>query len=330
MPFDYYPIISTYSTALNAYGTALAVIAAVLLDALIGEPKRWHPLVGFGNLSNHLERRLNMCINPLKARIFGLLSWLTLLMPCVAISYTATHTPLMGGAIAWFADMLLLYFAIGSHSLMQHAQQIYQPLLQHDLKKARRALSMIVSRDTAQLNEDEITTATIESVLENGNDAIFGAIFWFLLFGGTGAILFRLANTLDAMWGYRTPRFLYFGWAAARLDDLLNLIPARLTALSYALCGHSSSAIKCWFTQAHTWYSPNAGPVMATGAGALRIKLGGSAIYHGSIKQRPTLGVGVAPEASHILHSIKLVKHSLALWCVMIITLSILRGAYLA
>lgn len=312
------------------YGTALAVIAAVLLDALLGEPKRWHPLVGFGNLANGIEHRLNKAINPLTARIAGLLSWFLLLTPFAAVSHIATRSSLTNDVIAWLADVLLLYFAIGARSLMQHAQQIYQPLSQHDLKDARHAISMIVSRDTSQLNENEIATATVESVLENGNDAIFGAIFWFLLFGGTGALIFRLANTLDAMWGYRTPRFLYFGWAAARLDDLLNLIPARLTALSYALCGHTPSAIKCWLTQANTWYSPNAGPVMATGAGALRVKLGGAAIYHGTIKQRPTLGIGETPKASHILDSIKLVKRSLVLWCVMIVAIYILRNAYLA
>ncbi|MDP3678046.1 MAG: cobalamin biosynthesis protein, partial [Methylotenera sp.] len=192
---------------MSAYSTALTIIAAVLLDALLGEPKRWHPLVGFGWLANWIEHRLNRHTQPLAARIIGLLSWLLLLAPFVAISYFATH-----GILGWLADVLLLYFAIGARSLMQHAQQIYVPLSQHNLEEARHAISMIVSRDTSQLNETEIATATVESVLENGNDAIFGAIFWFMLLGGAGALMFRLANTLDAMWGYRTPRFIYFGW----------------------------------------------------------------------------------------------------------------------
>jgi len=325
MPFDYYPILSTCSTALSAYSTALTIIAAVLLDGLLGEPKRWHPLVGFGWLANWIEHRLNRHTQPLTARMIGLLSWLLLLAPFVAISYFATQ-----GILGWLADVFLLYFAIGARSLMQHAQQIYVPLSQHNLEEARHAISMIVSRDTSQLNETEIATATVESVLENGNDAIFGAIFWFMLLGGTGALLFRLANTLDAMWGYRTLRFNYFGWAAARLDDLLNLIPARLTALSYALCGNTRSAIKCWATQARTWYSPNAGPVMAAGAGALQVKLGGTAIYHGTTKQRPTLGMGKLANASHILSVISLVKRSILLWCAVITVATILRSTTFA
>lgn len=312
MSFDYYPIISAYSTA-------LAVITAVLLDALLGEPKRWHPLVGFGWMTNKIEHVLNQNMRPCLARLAGLSAWLLLLLPFTAISYLARHTP-----FAWFTDVALLYLAIGAQSLSQHALQVHAPLSEGNLQQARRAISMIVSRDTSQLNETEIATATVESVLENGNDAIFGAIFWFVLLGGSGAVLFRLANTLDAMWGYRTPRFLYFGWAAARLDDILNLIPARLTALSYALCGHTRAALKCWMAQSSTWYSPNAGPVMSAGAGALEVQLGGNAVYHGTAKQRPTLGMGALANTQHILSATNLVKRSIALWCLVIIAVSIL------
>lgn len=312
MSFDYYPSISMYSTA-------LAVMTAVLLDALLGEPKRWHPLVGFGWIANKIEHRLNRNMAPHFARLTGLSAWLLLLLPLIAISDWFSHTPL-----EWVADVTLLYLAIGAKSLTQHALQVHTPLVEGNLQQARHAVSMMVSRDTSQLNETEIATATVESVLENGNDAIFGAIFWFVLFGGAGAVLFRLANTLDAMWGYRTPRFLYFGWAAARLDDVLNLIPARLTALSYALCGHTRSAFKCWIAQASTWYSPNAGPVMSAGAGALQVRLGGHAVYHGKAKQRPTLGMGTFANAQHILGATNLVKRSIMLWCLVIIALSIL------
>ncbi len=322
MSFDHYPILASYSTA-------FAVIAAVLLDAWLGEPKRWHPLVGFGWLAGHVERKLNVHACPLVARLAGLLAWLLLLAPLLSplilLSYFA-----MQSTLSWLVDVLLLYFSIGARSLMQHAERIYTPLSQHKITEAQHAVGMIVSRDTTQLNETEIATATIESVLENGNDAIFGAIFWFMLLGGAGALLFRLANTLDAMWGYRTPRFLYFGWAAARLDDLLNLIPARLTALSYALCGQTRSAIKCWAAQASTWYSPNAGPVMAAGAGALQVKLGGAAVYHGKEKVRPPLGLGETANHTHIPAAMRLVKRSIILWCAVILFMQILGRFYFA
>lgn len=319
MPFNYYLISNTASV----------VIAAVLLDALLGEPSRFHPLAGFGQLANHVERLLNKDRSSPASRIIGLLSWLLLLTPFVMLGYFLTHA-ITNSLIIWLTNVLLLYFSIGARSLTQHAQQIYVPLSQHNLDEARHTISMIVSRDTNQLNENEIATATVESVLENGNDAIFGAIFWFILLGGAGTLMFRLANTLDAMWGYKTPRFLHFGWAAARIDDLLNLIPARLTALSYALCGHTISALRCWSSQARTWYSPNAGPVMATGAGALQIKLGGAAVYHGVCKQRPILGLGKPASTQDILRAIRLINHSLWLWCVVIVITTILGEIYFA
>ena len=154
----------------------------------------------------------------------------------------------------------------------------------------------------------------MESTLENGNDAVFGALFWFILFGGAGAVLFRLANTLDAMWGYKTGRFLRFGWAAARIDDVLNYLPARLTALSYALFGQTRRALACWRVQAPLWESPNAGPVMAAGAGSLGLALGGAAIYHGEREERTVLGEGRAPCAEDIGRALALLRRSTGLW----------------
>ena len=135
-----------------------------------------------------------------------------------------------------------------------------------------------------------------------------------MLFGGAGAVLFRLANTLDAMWGYRTERFLRFGWAAARIDDVLNYLPARLTALSYALFGKTRRALACWRKQAPLWDSPNAGPVMSAGAGSLGVALGGSAIYHGQLEQRPVLGEGRPARGEDIPRALTLLRRSTALW----------------
>jgi adenosylcobinamide-phosphate synthase len=296
---------------LSHYQTAFSVVAAVLLDVALGEPKRWHPLVGFGKLAAIVEHRLNRTPSSRLSYYKGLLAWVLLLAPWLLLSVWAWHSP-------WhiWLDIILLYFAIGAKSLKQHAMRVYQALTLGDIAQARQAVAMMVSRDTSALNHTQIASATVESVLENGSDAIFGAIFWFVLLGGTGALLYRLANTLDAMWGYRNPRFVCFGWAAARLDDVLNLIPARLTALSYAICGHTRSALLCWWRQAYTWYSPNAGPVMAAGAGALQVQLGGNAVYHGVLKQRPSLGLGASASPSHIVAAWRLVQYSLCWWCI--------------
>jgi adenosylcobinamide-phosphate synthase len=168
---------------------------------------------------------------------------------------------------------LALWFALGARSLFEHVRAIARPLSTGDLVAARLALSRIVSRNCTELDDTGIAKAGLESTLENGADAIFASLFFFALFGGYGVLLHRLANTLDAMWGYKTVRLFHFGRIAARADDVLNFIPARLTALSYALLGHCRSAFSCWQSQAPLWDSPNAGPVMASGAGALQVSL---------------------------------------------------------
>jgi adenosylcobinamide-phosphate synthase len=179
---------------------------------------------------------------------------------------------------------------------------------------AREDVGRMVSRDTANLDAPGVAKACVESTLENGNDAVFGTLFWFALFGGAGAVLFRLANTLDAMWGYKTERFLRFGWAAARIDDALNYLPARLTAASYALLGDTRAALSCWRRQAPLWESPNAGPVMAAGAGSLGLALGGPASYHGRIEARPALGAGRPARAEDIPRATTLVRRAVMLW----------------
>ncbi|PKO49658.1 MAG: cobalamin biosynthesis protein, partial [Betaproteobacteria bacterium HGW-Betaproteobacteria-21] len=261
----------------------IKLAAGLLLDRLFGELRRFHPLVGFGRWAAGVEARVRRIGDQ---RIDGLLAWLLAVAPWVVLAIALRHVHPLAH---WPVDILLLYFALGARSLTEHAEAIAVPLEAGKLEEARCRVGWIVSRDTSRLDAEGVARAGTESVLENGNDAVFGALFWFLLAGGPGVLLFRLANTLDAMWGYRTPRYLKFGWAAARIDDLLNTVPARITALTYALLGHTRRALDCWRRQAPAWDSPNAGPVMAAGAGALGVALGGAAIYHGRTEQRPPL-----------------------------------------
>lgn len=296
--------------------TPLSAIAGVVLDRLFGEPRFCHPLVGFGRLADAAEALLRKGApgRPLCNRLRGLVAWLAIVAPFVALAVWLAHPVL---------DLLLLWLALGGRSLGDHARAIAAPLAAGDLASARNQVGMIVSRDTTQLDETGVAKAAVESVLENGNDAVFGALFWFFVAGGAGAALFRLANTLDAMWGYKDARRIYFGWAAARIDDVLNFIPARLTALTYALLGRTQSALACWRAQAGTWESPNAGPVMAAGAGALEVSLGGPANYHGYIEERPRLGTGAAPTAADIGRAVALVERGTWLWLAVFIAWSL-------
>lgn len=301
---------------------AIPLLLGVALDRALGEPRRWHPLVGFGCWAHRLDKALNRHRQTLAQRLGGMLAWILAVAPPVALATWACRQPL-----GWLLDAVLLYFAVGARSLAEHARPIAEHLESGRLTEARQALSLIVSRETHGLSAPEIAAATVESVLENGNDAVFGTLFWFVVLGGPGALLFRLANTLDAMWGYRTPRFLSFGWAAARIDDALNFVPARLTALSYAALGRTRAALACWRAQAPQWDSPNAGPVMASGAGALGVVLGGPATYEGSLEDRPTLGCGSPPTASDIRRALHLVRSAYVMWIALLVgATAMIRG----
>ena len=299
----------------DAFAMPLAALAAVLLDRLLGEVSYFHPLLGFGNLVTALEKRLNQ-----RTRLAGVISWAIAVVPACSLAFwLRPYAP-------FTVDVTLLYFALGAQSLAEHAEAVAKPLREGRLDEARQRVGWIVSRETSSLDQSGVAKAGVESVLENGNDAIFGTLFWFALLGGPGALLFRLANTLDAMWGYRTERFKHFGWAAARLDDALNWLPARLTALTYALLGQTRKAFSCWRSQAPGWDSPNAGPVMSAGAGSLGIRLGGAAIYHGSEEIRPPLGIGPDPVAADLGRALTLIRHGLWLWLAVFFLIGLLHA----
>ncbi|MDR3322794.1 MAG: adenosylcobinamide-phosphate synthase CbiB [Zoogloeaceae bacterium] len=308
----------------------LAALAAVLMDRLLGEARRFHPLSGFGALANGVEALLNRVGRRGRGgnRFSGALGWFLLVLPPVGLACWGRMQP----GWAWYVDVLLCYFALGAKSLSLHGEAVRRPLAANNLPEARRSVSDLVSRNTSRLCATGIARAGVESVLENGNDAVFATLFWFALLGGPGALLLRLANTLDAMWGYKNARFLCFGWAAARLDDLLNWIPARLTACTYALLGSPSRAFFCWRRQSAAWESPNAGPVMAAGAGSLGVLLGGSAIYgqdeEAREEHRPLLGHGSDPDHRHIRAALRLVERGLWLWLTVFFAVGLLLSGH--
>lgn len=289
----------------------LSVFIAVLLDRCFGEPGRWHPLNGFAALACRLESMLNVPgTGMVGLRLRGMLAVFILLLPAILLSAWLGRQGFGG----WLFSVAVLYLAIAWHSLIEHADAVAHALSAGDIEAARDRTGRIVGRDTTALDEVQVSRATLESVLENGNDAIFGAIFWFLIAGPAGAIGYRLANTLDALWGYRNERYRDFGWAAARLDDLLNFLPARLTALSYLLCGGALKWLAVVAQQASQWPSRNAGWVMATGAAALKRQLGGHVSYQGVRHERPVLGCGTPPGLADIGRGLDLLRNTLLLW----------------
>jgi adenosylcobinamide-phosphate synthase len=294
---------------------ALAVIVALFLDRLLGEPKHLHPLAGFGHVAKFIERLLLVSGGSgILQWASGLLALLLMLSPVALWLWLDWQQGLISEKVEWGLGVLVLYLCLGGRSLVAHARAVRNALRLRQLDEARKRTGYLVSRETKDMSEVDMSKATVESVLENGCDAIFGALFWFVVAGLPGVLAYRLVNTLDAMWGYRTERYRYFGWGAARLDDVLNFIPARLTAFTYANLGNYKLAMRCWRTQAKQWESPNAGPVMAAGAGALSIELGGPARYFGELHERPVLGEGALPTRVDIDRAIFLLQRGVWLW----------------
>lgn len=298
----------------------VAAVAGVALDAVFGESKGWHPLVAFGRMAERIEQRCNAGGGGWRSH--GLSAWCLAVLPLTLLVGVLAQVPVFG----WVVDVLALYVALGLQSLGEHAQPVARALRLGDLQLARERVGYMVSRNTAALDATGVARAGTESVLENGSDAVFAALFWFLVAGAPGVVLYRLSNTLDAMWGYRNPRFERFGWAAAKIDDGLNYLPARLVALTYALLGKTALALRCWRQQAPQWDSPNAGPVMAAGAGALGVSLGGAAEYHGEQHLRPQLGQGPPAQARDIERALNLVYGGVLLWLALLLLWGIYRA----
>ena len=325
---DILPLLQLHWPALSWAGLASLLISlALLVDWWLGEPRRRHPLVGFGQWSQWWQqccRRIVRQPGPLAGKMAGALAWGAAVVPPVALCAWLMHWLSEVSLLLWgLVTVLGLYLTLGAKSLISHADNIFQPLSRGDLDTARQQTQLIVSRDTQAMDERQITSAAVESVLENGNDAVFGALFWFLVAGLPGALAFRLINTLDAMWGYKTERYRDFGYVAARMDDLAGWLPARLTALTYAVQGNFPLAMHCWRTQAALCASPNGGVVMCSGAGALVTRIGGPAVYHGQLVDKIYMGSGDFADYRVIPRANRLVLRGCVLWVVCLVLISL-------
>lgn len=291
----------------------LILLGAFILDCLLGETNRYHPLVGFGNIANKIESIANKssmhhkpALHQWGLRLRGALAWAFIVLPLPALYFWLHQDSLL----FWLFDIAIVYLAIGYNSLVKHAAQIAAPLAEGNMTQARHFCGYIVSRDTSALSEHEIARATTESVLENGHDAVIATLVWFCIGGAPLVILHRLANTLDAMWGYKNTRFLHFGWFAARMDDVLGWPTAKISSLLYACQGNIAKALTNGFKQGRQYKSLNGGWAMASGATVLNITLGGTGIYHGKAVESVALGQGPAVQAKDIQRSLDLVRNA--------------------
>jgi adenosylcobinamide-phosphate synthase len=282
-------------TLLSGSG-AVGLGLGYLADALLGDPRRWHPVAGFGRFASWLEQRTYA-----DTRIAGAGHTVLLVGATAGLGALAERCAVRRPITKIILTGLATWTVLGGRSLAWTATAVAERLAAGDLAGARVAVRRLVGRDVAELSESEVARATVESVAENTSDAIVAPLLWGAALGVPGLLGYRALNTLDAMIGHRSPRYERFGWAAARLDDLANWLPARVTALAVAVTarlvgGPPLLVLRVVRRDAAQHPSPNAGVVEAAFAGALGIRLGGRNVYRGRVEDRGVLGDG--PEAA--------------------------------
>jgi adenosylcobinamide-phosphate synthase len=285
---------------------ALGLLLGVAADAVLGDPRRGHPVAGFGALAGRLERWVWA---PSRARGAA---YVAVAVGGPAVLGTLVERATRDRPVARVAATVTATWAVlGARSLAGEASAMARLLERGDLPAARRRLSHLAGRDPSSLDLAELARASVESVAENTSDAVVAPLLWGAVAGLPGLLGYRAVNTLDAMVGHRTPRHERFGWAAARLDDVANLAPARLsallaTALAPAVRGRPSAAWRAWRRDARRHPSPNAGPVEAAFAGALGVRLGGTNVYAGRVEHRGPLGDGPPADVPDLARAVRL------------------------
>lgn len=285
---------------------AAGLLAGGLLDAVLGDPRRGHPVAAFGAAATKAETRLWS-----DSRGRGVIMVATCLAPVALAGLAGQRMTRSRPALTLAATALASWTVLGGTSLGGSALALGRALDAGDLAAARRMLPTLCGRDPEQLDETGLARAAVESVAENTSDAVVAPLLWGAMFGLPGLLGYRAVNTLDAMIGQRSPRYQRFGWAAARLDDVANLIPARVTgllavALAPTVGGSSRRALRILLRDGRRHPSPNAGQCEAAFAGALGVRLGGRNSYQGRAEQRGLLGDGHPAAAPDISRAVRL------------------------
>lgn len=281
-----------------------AIIAGFILDLIFGDP-HWlpHPICLIGNLISFIERNLRPRLEPNKGAL--LLGGALMVIIVLVISFAVPMAILLAAGMVspWLAfalETLMCYQIFATKCLRDESMKVYDALHNNDLADARVKLSWIVGRDTQNLDEEEITKGAVETVAENTADGIIAPMFYMFLGGVPLAFLYKGINTMDSMVGYKNDKFLYFGRCAAKLDDLANLIPARITGLvmiaaAFLLGLNGPGAWKVFWRDRYNHLSPNSAMTESVTAGALNIQLGGDHFYFGKLVHKDTIGDNIRP-----------------------------------
>ncbi len=312
----------------------ITTIAGSCIDLVWGDPSGIpHPVVGVGKIITFLDKWLNRGeLKPIMLRFFGILTVIITLLVAFGSVYVLLKVLTPYPWLYWPVNCWLMGTTIARKGLSQAAKFIYGFLISDNLEKAREEVGKIVGRDTSNLTREEIIRATVESVAENAVDGVIGPLFFGTIGGVPFAMFYRAVNTLDSMLGYKNERYQYFGWAAARLDDLVNLIPARICAVLMVI-GSGISGFN-WRRSAKTaWQdagkhpSPNGGWPEAVTAGALGVRLGGINYYQGIPSFRSYLGEPVRElENEDIKRTVHILNVTTLIFLVVIIGIGIYRG----
>jgi adenosylcobinamide-phosphate synthase len=287
-------------------GRATGLALGVLADALLGDPRRGHPVAVFGAGAARLERAWWADSRARGAVYAGVLVGGTVLGGAAAERAAGRSRTATAGLTA-----LATWAVLGGRSLAGEGSALAGELAADDLAAARRRLPSLCGRDPSALDADGLARAALESVAENTSDAVVAPLVWGAVAGVPGLLGYRAVNTLDAMVGHLSPRHARFGWASARVDDIVNAVPARLAAVLAAATaplvgGRPGAALATWRRDAARHPSPNAGPVEATFAGALGRRLGGRTVYPYGVQDRPTLGAGPPPRVPDLRRAVTL------------------------
>lgn len=297
-----------------------AMVVAMAVDALLGWPS-WlfarigHPVTWVGWLIGAIDATWNRASDrPLWRRAAGVAGAVVVIAFSVALGWIV-QSALLSGWVQIVLIGILAWPLVALRSLHDHVAAVATPLQAGDIAAAREAVSRIVGRDPAALDEAGIARAAIESLAENTSDGIVAPVLWGALFGLPGILGYKAINTLDSMIGHRSERHEAFGWAAARIDDVANLIPARLTGCLFVmLAPRRSDALACMTRDARRHRSPNAGWPEAAMAGGLGVRLSGPRIYHGSVTNEPWLNEDARdPRAADVIEALTVYRRAMLL-----------------